>query len=102
MNWNASGCRSRYDRVKITFRSSRLTDRAVALIAKAAAEAAGLDPARVSGHSFGRGLITTAAGEDVSEEAIARQSGHKSRSQFRKCVEAESLFGRDATAVVGL
>ena len=84
-------------------RPGRLSAQVDALVVKNAAGAAGCDPACFSGHSLGRGFITTATGEEVSEEAIARQSGHKSRAQLRKYIEAGSLFRRNAAAaVVGL
>ncbi len=61
-----------------TLQPGRLSDRAVALIVKRAAEAAGLDPARYAGHSLRAGLATSAAQAGVSERSIMAQIGHKS------------------------
>ena len=54
--------------------TDRLSDKAVALVVKRRAEAAGLDPARYAGHSLRSGLATSAAAAGVSERAILAQS----------------------------
>ncbi len=54
----------------------RLSDKSVALIVKRAAERAGLDPARVAGHSLRRAIATTAARNRIPELTICRQTGH--------------------------
>jgi integrase len=49
-------------------RGGRLGDKAVALIVKRAAQAAGLDPTRYAGHSLRAGLATSAAAAEPSPE----------------------------------
>jgi site-specific recombinase XerD len=82
--------------------ASRLSDRAVALIVKRRAEAAGIDPATVSGHSLRAGLATSAAAAGVSERAIAATTGHKSMAVLRGYIRDGSLFTENAAAAVGL
>lgn len=82
---------------------ARLSDRAVALIIKRAAERAGLDPTRYSGHSLRAGMITTAAAAGASERAIARQTGHAPGSNvLRSYVRHASPFVDNAVADLGL
>ena len=81
--------------------TERLSDRAVALIVKRAAEAAGLDPARYAGHSLRAGLATAAAQAGVSELAILAQTGHRALHMVRRSIRDGSLF-RDNAAAVGL
>ena len=82
--------------------AGRLSDRAVALIVKRAAEAAGLDPARYAGHSLRAGLATSAAQAGVSERSIMAQTGHKSVIVARRYIRDGSLFRDNAAAQVGL
>ena len=83
-------------------RASRLTDQAVALIVKAAAEAASFDPARFSGHSPRAGLATSAASRGASERSIMAQTGRRSVQMVRKYIRAGSLFQENAATAVGL
>ena len=55
-----------------TIRDSRLSTRSVATIFKARAEAAGIDPTQVSGHSTRRGAATSAHRAGADMLAIAR------------------------------
>jgi len=80
----------------------RLSDRGVALIVKRRAEAAGIDPDTVSGHSLRAGLATSAAAAGVSERAIAATTGHKSMTVLRGYIRDGSLFTENAAAAVGL
>ncbi len=80
----------------------RLSDRAVALIVKRAALAAGLDPAMYAGHSLRAGLATSAAQAGVSERSIMAQTGHKSVMVARRYIRDGSLFRDNAAAQVGL
>jgi integrase len=82
--------------------SARLSDRAVALIVKRAAEGAGLDPTRYSGHSLRAGFATTAAANGAPERAIANQTGHKSMEVLRRYVRHGSLFTDNAATMLGL
>jgi site-specific recombinase XerD len=80
----------------------RLSDRAVALVVKRTAAAAGLDPAQFAGHSLRAGLITSAAEADVHERDIMRQSRHKSIPVMRRYIRGATLFRDNAAAAVGL
>jgi site-specific recombinase XerD len=79
-----------------------LSDKAIALVIKRRALAAGLDPAPFSGHSLRAGLATAAAQAGVSERAIMVQTGHKSLPVLRRYIREGSLFRENAAAAVGL
>lgn len=81
---------------------ARLSDKAVALVVKRHAEAAGLDPSRYAGHSLRAGLATSAAAAGASERAIMNQTGHRSEKMVRKYIRDGSLFRDNAAAAVGL
>ncbi len=90
-----------------SFRAGRLqthaaSDRTVAEVVKAAAEAAGLDPALYSGHSLRAGLATSAAAAGVEERVIMKQTGHRSERMVRKYIREGNLFRENAAAKVGL
>jgi len=78
--------------------AERLSDRAVALIVKAAAERAGLEPEAYAGHSLRAGLATAAARAGKSDRAIMRATGHKSRAMVDRYVRAAELFSDTAAA----
>jgi integrase len=80
----------------------RLSDKAVALVVKRAAKAAGLDDSKYSGHSLRAGLATSAAMNGVSERAIMNQTGHRSVNMVRKYIREGSLFRENAAAGIGL
>jgi site-specific recombinase XerD len=80
----------------------RLSDRAVALVVKRYARAAGLDPDLYAGHSLRAGLATSAAAADVPERVIALQTGHRSMAVLRRYVDAAPLVHENAAARVGL
>jgi len=82
--------------------AQRLGDRGVALIVKRRAEAAGIDPDTVSGHSLRAGLATSAAAVGVSERVTAATTGHKSMTVLRGYIRDGSLFTENAAAAVGL
>jgi site-specific recombinase XerD len=79
-----------------------LTDRAVALIVKKLATAAGLNPKLYAGHSLRAGLATQAAMNGVEERVIQNQTGHKSVTVLRRYIRDGSLFRQNAAASVGL
>ncbi|OPZ80876.1 MAG: Tyrosine recombinase XerD [bacterium ADurb.Bin429] len=85
-----------------TVRASRLTGHAVAIIIKAAAEAVGLDPATVSGHSLRVGHVTTAARAGVPTHVIMQQTGHRSERVFRRYIRSAGLFAENSAAGLGL
>ena len=72
--------------------ATRLSDRAVALVLKRRAAAAGLDPAAYSGHSLRAGFATTAAAHGATERAIANQTGHRSMEVLRRYIRDGALF----------
>jgi Site-specific recombinase XerD len=80
----------------------RLSDKAVALVIKRCAEAAGLDSSKYSGHSLRAGMATSAAAAGVSERAIMKQTGHKSEAMVRKYIREGSLFLNNASCNLGL
>ena len=75
-------------------RGVRLGDKAVALIVKRAAQAAGLDPTRYAGHSLRAGLATSAAAAGASERAIMATTGHRSVQMVRRISAAANCFAR--------
>ena len=83
-------------------RPTPLNDRAIAEVVKRAAQAAGYDPARFSGHSLRAGLVTTAAAAGVDERTIMEQTGHKTTTMVRRYMRRGSLFRNNAAAKVGL
>jgi integrase len=76
--------------------AARLSDRTVARVVKRAAKAAGLDPARFSGHSLRAGLVTSAAKAGKSERIIMAQTGHRSAAMLRRYIRDASLFADNA------
>lgn len=79
-----------------------LSDRAIALVVKRAALAAGLNPALYAGHSLRAGLATQAAMNGVEERLIQDQTGHKSVAVLRRYIRDGNLFRRNAAASLGL
>jgi site-specific recombinase XerD len=82
--------------------TTRLSDRAVALIVKRAAAAAGLDPGRYAGHSLRSGMATSAARAGASEAQIMAQTGHRNLPVLRRYIRRGSLFNDNAAAKLGL
>jgi site-specific recombinase XerD len=80
----------------------RLGDKAVALVVKRAALAAGLDPTKYAGHSLRAGLATSAAAGGAQERDIMRQTGHRSVQMLRRYIRDGELFRDNAAASAGL
>jgi integrase len=80
----------------------RLSDKAVALVVKAAVAAAGYDPGAYSGHSLRSGFATSAARAGVPEAHIQNQTRHRSLPVLRGYIRRGSLFSDNAAAKVGL
>ena len=70
----------------------RLSDQSVALIVKRRAQAAGLPPALLSGHSLRAGYATAAAGAGVEERKIANVTRHKNLPILRGYIRAATAF----------
>lgn len=81
---------------------SRLSDKAVALVVKRCATAAGLDASKYAGHSLRAGLVTSAAIGGAPEERIMAQTGHKSVNMVRRYTRIANLFKNNAASYVGL
>lgn len=82
--------------------ANRLSDKAVALVVKRTAAAAGLNPDNYSGHSLRAGMATSAAAAGVSERAIMNQTGHRSQAMVRRYIREGNLFNDNAAARLGL
>jgi integrase len=80
----------------------RLSDRAVAIVVKRTAEAAGLDPKVVAGHSLRSDMATSAARAGATEAEIMSQTGHRSLPVLRRYIRRGSLFTDNAAAKLGL
>jgi integrase len=70
----------------------RLTGEGIASAIKRSAEAAGIDPTKIGGHSLRSGFATSAARAGESERQIARQTRHKSMTVLREYIHEGSLF----------
>ena len=77
-----------------------LSPQSVALIVKARAEIAGLDPANYSGHSLRSGLVTSAALAGVSSWKIREQTGHKSDAMLARYIRDANIFVSNAAGAV--
>lgn len=89
---------SRWGQVQTT----PLSGRAVALIVKKLATAAGLNPKLYAGHSLRAGLATQAAMNGVEERLIQNQTGHKSTNVLRRYIRDGNLFRSNAASSIGL
>jgi site-specific recombinase XerD len=78
--------------------TGRLTDQSVALIVKAHAEGAGLEPKQFAGHSLRAGFLTSAAAAGKSIFKMMDQSRHKSVDTLRGYVRDAELFKDHAGA----
>jgi site-specific recombinase XerD len=70
----------------------RLTTQSVALILKGYAQAAGLNPKEISGHSLRSGLVTSAAQIGVAAHKIQQQTGHRSMEMLHRYIRDANLF----------
>jgi site-specific recombinase XerD len=75
-----------------TVGAERLTGQSVALIVKRRANAAGLAPEQLSGHSLRAGYVTAAAAAGVEERKIANVSRHKDLPVLRRYIRAATAF----------
>lgn len=81
---------------------SRLGDKDVARVVKAAVAGAGYDAEIFGGHSLRAGFATTAGRAGVPERVIMLQTGHKSLPVLRGYIRRGSLFTENAAALIGL
>lgn len=82
--------------------TKRLSDKAVALIVKDYARAAGLVESEYSGHSLRSGLATTAAMAGKDERSIMKQTRHTSVNMVRKYIRMGAIFIENAADDIGL
>jgi integrase len=82
--------------------ATRLSDRDVARVVKAAVAAAGYDPAGYAGHSLRAGFATSTARAGVPEAAIMQQTRHRSAATLRGYGRRGGLFRDNAATKVGL
>lgn len=75
----------------------RMSDRAVALIVKRYATAAGLDADLFSGHSLRRGLATSAAQRGAGHHEIMKTTGHKKADMVNEYIDDAELFAGNVT-----
>jgi site-specific recombinase XerD len=80
----------------------RLSDKGVARIVKRYADAAGVDPARVAGHSLRSGFATTAAAGGADLAQIMEQTRHRSAATARRYVQRGALFRNRAVRALRL
>lgn len=80
----------------------RLKPAHVARIVKAAAAAAGLDSARLSGHSLRSGMATSAIENGAGELIVAAHLGHKNLSTTRRYFRRTDPFRANASGLLGL
>lgn len=80
----------------------RLSGKAVALVVKRYAVAAGLDATQFAGHSLRSGFVTTAVANGASDHEIMFQTGHKSRAMVDRYVQQANLFKQNAVTKLGL
>ena len=78
-----------------------LTPQVVALIVKARAEAAGLDPDRFAGHSLRAGFVTTAAAKGVTLHNIMRQTRHKDQRVAMTYIRPATVWRGNPTEGLG-
>lgn len=79
-----------------------ITPQSVALAVKRAADAAGLDPAKYSGHSLRAGFVTQASMNGASESNIMRSTGHTSHATVKGYIRIANLFQDNASNRLGL
>ena len=82
--------------------ATALHPRSISKILKRAAERAGIDPSKVSGHSLRAGMATTAAIHGAEEREIARTTGHKTSAMVRRYIRDGELLRSNMTARLGL
>lgn len=72
--------------------SAALNDRTIARVVKDRAEAAGLDPTDLAGHSLKRGALNSANDRGADPKAMKRLGRHKSYSTLEQYLEEREVF----------
>lgn len=78
----------------------RLHDSAVNQVVKHYAQAIGIDPQRISGHSLRAGLATSAAKAGIPAHKIMEQTGHRSEAMLARYVRDAELFTNNAGGIL--
>ena len=78
----------------------RITAQAVNLVVKRYAQAIGINPDTVSGHSLRAGLATSAAKAGIPTLKIMAQTGHRSEAMLARYVRDADLFTNNAAGVL--
>ncbi len=106
LDWSASeGARAERPLFCAVTKAGRLTgeplsDKAVARLVKQAAERAGLDPERYSGHSLRAGLATAAGDSGANLADLMRQTRHKSTQVALAYLRPADLWRNNVTQKV--
>ena len=79
-----------------------MTAQTVALVVKRAAAAAGLDPAKYSGHSLRAGFVTQGAINGATIANIMRSTGHKSTETVNGYIRIANIFKDNVSGMLGL
>jgi integrase len=79
---------------------ARLSGEAVSLVVRERVAAAGLDPARYSGHSLRAGLATSAAQAGVPTWRIRTQTRHASDAMLSRYIREGELFTENAAGTL--
>jgi integrase len=90
-----SGALFRYAREKRLF-PARMTVQAAQNVVKHYAAQLGYDPKDFAGHSLRAGFVTSAALRNAPEEAIAKQTGHRSIVVLRSYIRRATIWERNA------
>jgi integrase len=80
----------------------RYYDRGVANCIKRWARKAGIDPAKVAGHSLRSGHVTQAASAGAADRDIMNQTGHRRIETMAGYVRRGTLFKNNSSALLGL
>lgn len=78
----------------------RLSDKSVALILKKYVRDIGLEPKDFAGHSLRSGLSTSAAMMGMTDIAIMKQTGHKTREMVDRYVQAGLRYQNNASSIL--
>ena len=79
----------------------KLSDRSVALIIKWRAEKAGINNAKLAGHSMRSGIATVLAKEGATENDIKKITGHRSSQMVQRYIQDSEIFD-NATKLLDL
>ena len=80
---------------------NQLSDKAVALIFKWRAEKAGINNAKLAGHSMRSGIATSLAKKGVTENEIKKITGHRSSQMVQRYIQDAEVFD-NATKLLDL